>query len=70
MPIHIEQAPNGRFVARSSDFALVETSTGWAKTLAEDPDHAVCLKLALKRAQAVEAGTFNEPDTHIVRHHG
>ena len=74
MPIHMEQLPNGCFIAQSTEFTLVETSTGWARALAEHPDQAVCMKFALNRAQAVEAGTFNGPTltscaTQTERHH-
>ena len=68
MQIVLTQGMDGRFIARADTFTLVETSSGWARTLAEHPDRQACLDLAHHRAQAVSAGTLAMPDTHILQH--
>ena len=68
MQIILTQGMDGRFIAHADTFTLVETSSGWARTLAEHPDRQTCLDLAHRRAQAVGAGTLAMPDTHIFQH--
>ena len=70
MNIPMTQGMDGRWIAHSTGFALVETSSGWARTLAEHPDHDTCLKMAQARMKAVEDGTFDIPDTHVLRRDG
>ena len=68
MTIMLTQAVDGRYVAQADTFTLVETSSGWARTLAEHPDRDTCLALAHRRAQAVLNGTLDLPDTHVLQH--
>ena len=68
MPITLTQGADSRFIAQTDEFTLVETSSGWARTLAEHPDRDACLALAHRRVQAVRTGALDMPDTHVVCH--
>ena len=68
MSIHLKQGVDSRWIASNDEFDLVETSSGWARTLAEHPDKATCLEMAEARTRAVDDGTFDDADTHVLRY--
>lgn len=61
---------DGRRITHATAFTLVKASSGWDRTLAEHPGHDTCLAIAQARATAVENGTFDIPDTHVLRRGG